>query len=191
MKLNKEEMALGGVFGAAFSFFIGPLWAALLALACAFLWAVGGSGAGRAWRYLGVPASVLAVLSVAPGLCGGHLYFGLALASAGLAALVLTMGYGIPTHTETTKDPGSALGRLAYFFAEGFTFPNQYDDSEIIRIRIERRATFLTRGTLAFLLGAAYAPLFAVDARAYLFLLAAVVAGQLAAVNYIEGEIKI
>lgn len=188
MKLNKEELAIGAGFGASFVFFIG-WWAYLLALACAYLWAVGGSGAGRAWRYLGVPAAVFVTLCIVPVPPGPRLYVGLALASSAAAALTLTIGYGIPTRTP--PDEGSVLGRFAHYLAAGITFPSVFLSPGELRLRVERRATLLARGIIATLLAAAYCPLFTVDPRGYVAFIAASIALHLVAVRFVEGEITL
>ncbi|MCG3177015.1 MAG: hypothetical protein MOGMAGMI_01979 [Candidatus Omnitrophica bacterium] len=165
LKLNYEEMALGAAFGAALGFFVGPILAVIAALACAFLWAFGGSGAGRAWRFVGVPLVALAAIALAR--VPVELLH--ALASTGAALGVLTIGYGIPS--TQPPDAGSFLGRFFYKLAgqNGLT------------------ANLLTRGTLALLLGLAYLPLAWVSAQAYLAMVGVIVALHLVAVYYIEG----
>jgi len=97
MKLNREEMLVGFVYGSS----TWPLisWIALIpGIVCAFLWAVGGAGK-KAVRRVGVPivmaislsfTSLWLLLTVLP-LWG-----------------VVSIGYGMPDPT----DKGSILGRF-------------------------------------------------------------------------------
>jgi|WetSurMetagenome_2_1015567.scaffolds.fasta_scaffold30411_4 hypothetical protein len=101
MKLNKEELLVGFLYGSctwpALSW-----WAVLPGLICAFLWAVGGSGP-KIVRRLGVPTVVSASMMFV------SLWLGLLILP--LWGIV-SVGYGIPD--KVTGDKGSALGRF-YF----------------------------------------------------------------------------
>lgn len=179
MKLNKEELGLGAAFGFSFVFYITVIPAVILGLVCAALWAVGGSGAGRAWRFVGVPVAALAALFV----MRVPIQLLHALASTGVALGVLTMGYGIPS--TQPPDAGSTLGRFFYKLAGGN----------------ERAANFLTRGFLALLLGLAYIPLAWIigvaylpqilGVKSYVAMIATLVVLHLAAVQFLEGEITL
>jgi len=97
VKLNKEELLVGFIYGAS----VWPLisWIAVIpGIVCAFLWAVGGAGK-KAVRRVGVPivmaislsfTSLWLLLTVLP-LWG-----------------VVSIGYGMPDPT----DKGSILGRF-------------------------------------------------------------------------------
>lgn len=52
--LNIVELIVGFVIQLPLYYLIGN-WVFLLCVMSAFLWALGGSGFGRAWRFLGVP----------------------------------------------------------------------------------------------------------------------------------------
>lgn len=165
LKLNYEEMALGAAFGAALGFFVGPILAIIAALACAVLWAIGGAGFGRAWRFVGVPLVALAVIALARvPVATIH-----AIASTGVALGILTIGYGIPS--TQPPDAGSFLGRFFYKLAK----------------QNGLKANLLTRGALALLLGLAYSPFAWVSTPAYLAMLCTIVALHLVAVYYVEG----
>lgn len=97
MKLNKEEMLVGFIYGSS----VWPLisWMAILpGIVCAFLWAIGGNGK-KAVRRVGVPIALAVSLSFT---------------SLWLLLLVLplwgvvSIGYGMPDET----DKGSMLGRF-------------------------------------------------------------------------------
>jgi len=97
MKLNKEELLVGFIYGSS----TWPLisWLAVVpSIICAFLWAIGGSGPKMA-RRIGVPVVM-----------GGSLAFTslwLLIATGPLIGVV-SMGYGMPDAT----DKGSVLGRF-------------------------------------------------------------------------------
>lgn len=133
-KLNREEIALGIAFGASMVFMVGSVLAAALAATCGLLWSIGGSGAGRAFRFVGVPVAAFAVLA-----SKGFAFWPCVISSV-LAGAVLSLGYGIPT--EQPKDEGSPIGRFFY---------------DLAKMR-EELATLYTRGFLAALLAAAYLP---------------------------------
>jgi len=97
MKLNKEELLVGFVYGSSTWSLIS--WIAIIpGVVCAFLWAMGGAGK-KMVRRVGVPV----VMSIS-----------LSFTSLWLLLTVLplwgvvSIGYGMPDST----DPGSALGRF-------------------------------------------------------------------------------
>ncbi len=97
MKLNKEEILVGGIYGSSMWPVIG--WIAVLpGVICAFLWAIGGSGPKLA-RRLGVPAVM--------GICLSFTSLWLLLVTLPLWGIA-SIGYGIPDD----NDKGSALGRF-------------------------------------------------------------------------------
>lgn len=160
IKLNKEELGLGAAFGLAFAPVIG-FKAVFLALVCALLWAIGGSGWGRAWRFIGVPAAAfvfLALMRIDPMAAAKGL---------GVCVAVLTLGYGIPDAT----DSGSFLGRILYKVARKNAFA----------------ANLATRAVYACLLS--IGPIFLAGYGWPFFII--LLAGQLAAVLLLEGEILI
>jgi hypothetical protein len=97
MKLNKEELLVGFVYGSS----VWPLisWLAVIpGIICAVLWAIGGSGP-KMVRRLGVPA----VMSISLAFTSLWLLLSM-LPLWG----VVSIGYGMPDAT----DKGSALGRF-------------------------------------------------------------------------------
>ena len=99
MKLNAEELTIGGVFGLCFW----PLihWLAFpVALCTSLCWAMTGAGMSKLYRRLCVPSiAAVAVLLVTHNVK--------ILLAIPMAFGVLSMGYGIPDQT----DKGSWLGR--------------------------------------------------------------------------------
>lgn len=165
IKFNKEELGLGAAFGAAFWPALG--WkAAILAVACSILWAIGGSGYGRIWRYLGAPLAAFLAL-VLCGFAAKPVLFALA-----PCVLVLTFGYGIPDPpSRPDADEGSMLGRLFY---------NTFNLTEFW-------ANIATRATYAGLL--CLGPCIALPGLRPEFLL--LIPASIAAVVLLEGEITI
>ena len=164
IKLNFKEIALGASFGLALSFLVGLRLGLFAAIGCAILWSVGGSGKGRAFRFLGVPAVALVAIGV----------FDRSNIAAALAGLVLAQGYGIPSPDPKPKgDKGSPLGRFFYNLAGTH----------------ERRATLYTRGTLAALLAIAYLPVHGLS-TAWIQFAGALVVLHLAAVKFVEGSFE-
>ena len=100
MKLNKEELIIGSIFGAVPIFWIH--WYALATIPiCAFLWALSGAGQSKLYRRLGCPM----VVSLVMFLNTNHWrIFWFILAGFG----ILCTGYGIPDG----GDKGSWLGRF-------------------------------------------------------------------------------
>ncbi len=100
MILNKEELAVGALFGLCFVC-IFKWWIIITAPVCAILWAMGGSSSfDKNWRRLGIPTlmcivSMIVCRSFWPALSWIPLW------------LVLATGYGIPG----PDDSGSPLGR--------------------------------------------------------------------------------
>lgn len=101
MKLNKEELTIGAVFGLSFCLKVG-FWGLLIAPLTALLWALGGAyGSNKAFRRVGcavLPSVAVAVLKASwwP------------LLAIPLAFGAFTIGYGMPDKS----DAGSALGRF-------------------------------------------------------------------------------
>jgi cytochrome b561 len=97
MKLNKEEILVGFVYGSS----TWPLisWLAVIpGILCAFLWAIGGSGP-KMVRRIGVPTVIAISLA----------FTNLWLLLIGLPLWgVVSIGYGMPGGT----DRGSVLGRF-------------------------------------------------------------------------------
>lgn len=121
--LNKNELIVGAVFGAVLSLFTGPI--GLLAVPfISVLWAIGGSGEGRAFRYIGVPAVGFVFLPHTLAYIIGSV----------VAGALLTIGYGIPTIApgRPDHDEGSTLGAFYYKLFKGN----------------EKLANIFTRGTL-------------------------------------------
>lgn len=158
--LNREELALGVAFGASMVFLVGPIRAGALAIACGFLWAVGGSGKGRAFRYVGVPLMAFAALASV------GVSFSMDALAAVIAGAVLSLGYGIPDGT----DQGSPIGRFFYY--------------GVAKMR-QDVASLYTRGFLALALGAAYLPVQGVNLSWAGFLFALVVL-HLIVVKWVE-----
>lgn len=98
MKLNKEEILVGFIYGSS----TWPVlsWKAVIpGIVCAFLWAIGGSGP-KMVRRIGVPFIV--ALSLSLFTTWWMMFTMLPLWG------ILSIGYGIPDAT----DEGSALGRF-------------------------------------------------------------------------------
>lgn len=97
MRLNKEEILVGFIYGAS----VWPLiswWAVIPGIICAPLWAIGGSGP-KLVRRIGVPTVM--------GVSLAFTSLWLLLASLPLWGVV-SLGYGMPD----VDDKGSPLGRL-------------------------------------------------------------------------------
>ena len=185
MILNKKEIGLGVATGAAFVFLVGPVGAGILTGILGFFWAAGGSGAGRAWRYLGVPFSILAAITISSG---GLPSTG-AIIGTVFSAVVLTCGYGIPTTQPV--DAGSFFGRF-FFEAANDLFPinTEKESAEGHKLRIEQYATLMVRGFLGFLFGLSYFLAFD-NLLTFAGFLVALVALHIFVVQFIEGEVKI
>lgn len=97
-RLNREELVMGGAFGAILTLVAGlSAWPAIPA--CSILWALGGTY-NKAFRRFGVPAVVLVALwPPAPGNC----------VAAAIVCLALHVGYGVPS--AQPPDPGSTLAQ--------------------------------------------------------------------------------
>ena len=132
--LNKEELVIGGLFGAFLGIWIGP-YACFTIPTCAFLWAWTGAGHGAIWRKIGCPIIACFSTMIATH---GNLYVWLGFP---FMCLVLSLGYGIPDKT----DSGSPLGRFWYWrvFSEN-----------------EKRAHVATRATIYLLLLLTFIPAF-------------------------------
>lgn len=124
MKLNKEELIIGFIFGIAFSPII-HWWSLVIAPFTSIFWAISGSEWKynfKLWRRLGVPLIACTVVYLVTK--NWHIWVSLPFAFA-----ILSMGYGIPDST----DEGSTLGKFWYRISP------QY-------------ANILTRGTIYLLL---------------------------------------
>lgn len=142
MRLNKEELAIGGIFGGAWAYFTGA-WTFLLIPACAVLWALGGSE-NKLYRRIGVAGVSYALVTAVThqpwaGLASGLAVFG-----------VLSLGYGIPT--AQPKDEGSVLGRFWHRL-----------------LRNEALSQAATRATVGLLLGLAMGGLAFISVRGWLY----------------------
>ena len=166
MKLNREEIGLGLAFGGSMMIFVGIVPGLVLGLVCGLLWAIGGSGLGRAWRFVGVPVAGW----IALGLGGYHIVP--CLIGSVHASVVLSLGYGIPS--DQPKDDGSPIGRFFYY--------------GLAKMR-EDVATLWTRGTLAGLLGAGYVGVHGVS-LAWMAFIGLLVALHLVIVHFVEGNIE-
>ena len=99
MKINKEELLVGFIYGSS----VWPIlsWLAIIpGILCAVLWAIGGSGP-KLVRRIGVPTVVAISLSFTS--------IWLLLTALPLWGVV-SVGYGMPD--PTTGDEGSMLGRF-------------------------------------------------------------------------------
>ena len=97
MKLNKEELLVGFIYGSC----VWPLisWLAIIpGIVCALLWAIGGSGP-KLYRRIGVP------LAMGCSLVFTSLWL---LITIGPLIGIVSIGYGMPDAT----DEGSWLGRF-------------------------------------------------------------------------------
>ena len=130
MKLNREEMVWGACFGISFFGVVG--WLAIpQAIACAYLWALSGTGASKLYRRLGCPLTVaLTAYIVSKDIW--------VFVSLPLAFGILSIGYGIPDAIPP-YDEGSTLGKFWYKISPKY-------------------AHFLTRSTIVILLILAYIP---------------------------------
>lgn len=148
MKLNKNELIVGGAFGLAHILFIG-FWAIALAPVTALLWALG--GAGHKWaRRFAMPAIVAVAwlivrFNVLEAIAGGSAAVGL-----------LSIGYGIPSFQPL--DAGSGLGRFWYAVAQKFILMRATAmDSMTLHKKASSLAMTLTRSTIYIGLAAGYA----------------------------------
>lgn len=128
--LNLNEFSIGMLFGMAMTPIIGPS-SIVLAFLTGSLWAIGGAGYGRIWRYAGVPLITFFFLVLKAN-------FYACLVSSVWCGVCLTIGYGIPDQS----DEGSALGR---FWMKAFNNNAQL-------------ANFFTRGTIYTLIAIGYIP---------------------------------
>jgi len=140
-KLSSEEMAVGAVVALAW-FMITGWWTILIALACGYLWAKGGSeGTSLIVRRLGVPTAI----------CGGAALINwswIPLVSFLPFFGVLTIGYGIPSWNNpdgSMDDKGSPLGRFWWIKVHGGMTKGTKEE--------ETKTDLLVRGTLAFAYG--------------------------------------
>ncbi len=179
LQLNKKEMALGAGFGFALTFMVGPLWGILATFVCSFLWSYGGSGAGRIWRYGGVPAFALLMLVVT-----GVPIKSLILPTA-FAMLVFMQGYGIPT---PGLDEGSRIGRFFYNWAKREFPPVAGEDGQHYELRIDKVATLFTRGLLSILLGLSYISLINPMPVQYVLFFTTMLAIHYVAIENVEGN---
>lgn len=131
MKLNKEELIIGGIFGGLLAIFIGP-WAVLTALLCSFLWAWTGAGNGAIWRKVGCPLVACGSIFLV------HHHWQVWVGFIPMV-IVLSLGYGIPS--TQPPDAGSPLGRFWYKISPKY-------------------ANVLTRGTIYTLLLLCFIPAF-------------------------------
>lgn len=112
MKLNGNELLIGGIYGLCFIFLIG-YWAIPVAISSSILWAIGGRF-GHKYRVFGVPiCSYGAVISVT------HNWW--AIVPGVLTGAILSIGYGIPD-VIPPFDEGSALGRFWFKVFKGNAF---------------------------------------------------------------------
>lgn len=164
LKLNLEEVALGASFGLALWPFCG-LWAMILAIICAFLWSLGGSGAGRKWRFVGVPiVAGIALWHLAQNIQHVNWLAGMTLAALG----TLTIGYGTPD----ASDEGSNLGKFV-----------------VNRLKMkDPQATYVIRGFLSVLLAVSYSPLALLLPWHYAGFCATLLVLQHLSVRFVEGE---
>lgn len=99
LKLNKEELLVGFIYGAS----VWPLlsWLAIIpGVICSVLWAVGGAGP-KFFRRIGVPT----VVAISLSFTSVWLLFTVAPLWG-----VVSIGYGMPDHV--SGDEGSVLGRF-------------------------------------------------------------------------------
>jgi hypothetical protein len=109
MKLNREEIVYGAIFG-AFALPYAGFWVWITMVASGFLWAYGGAeSTSKAWRRFGCPMVVCI-----PPLVAGRLWG--SLVAYGLCVATLHLGYGIPTIApwRPDNDEGSSFGRFFY-----------------------------------------------------------------------------
>lgn len=102
--LNRNEFVIGMAFGILMTFVIGP-WSILLAQFTGLLWALGGAGYGRAFRFFGVPLLTFFFTIF-------HSQFYACIISSLICGATLSVGYGIPS--TQPPDNGSTLGRFWY-----------------------------------------------------------------------------
>lgn len=129
-----EELLIGALIGSAYAGYFGH-WTWVVAPVVTALWRMGGAdGYSKAYRRIGVPATICGVCLILTGnyafVVSGLLMWG-----------VLTIGYGIPS--TQPPDEGSTIGR---FFFELFG-------------RDEKKADLATRAFIGFLLALCMAPL--------------------------------
>ena len=175
MELNREELAIGAVFGASFTWFIHPGQFATVPL-CALLWALSGAGAPKVLRRLMAPLLIAAIAA-------NRLESWIPLLAVLPAFGVLSLGYGIPTIIKTaasgggitsvlqTVDEGSRLGRFVYNYLAG---------------QDEVKANIITRFIYFLLLGIAFVPLAWFGIVPWLIGLAILSIGGVAAVLIVE-----
>lgn len=132
--LNKYELINGAVFAACLSVLIG-WWALPLIPLFAFLWAWTGAGHGAFWRKILMPFIVCLVVFLFHNHWSKYWIW----LSFPLSAIVLSLGYGIPS--TQPPDPGSPLGRFWHK-------------------RVPEYSEFLTRATIWILLALSFIPAF-------------------------------
>jgi len=143
VNLSKEELAVGRVITASWSFFMG-IWAIPVIFINGWLWAYGGHMlTDKNWRRIGVPLLTCVMMTIRtkswlPMVCFFPFYG------------ILTMGYGIPTFVEGWEDDGSSLGRFWWKLLGG----KEKHDERLIAL-----AQWHTRLTIGFLIGLSFLPL--------------------------------
>jgi ribose/xylose/arabinose/galactoside ABC-type transport system permease subunit len=131
--LNKEELLIGAIFGLTFWFVLG-WWVIPVAICTSLLWAIGGTY-GHSIRVFGVPSIVCTAAYLL-----SHKW--LVLISYPFGALILSMGYGIPS--TQPPDAGSTLGRFWWGICKQNPFWTDV----------------CTRGTIYLLLGLVFLPVY-------------------------------
>lgn len=154
--------------GAAFGLSMWPVagfWSLAAIIPCAVLWAMGGSGIGRFWRFAGCPLLAFTFIIAA-----GNVFIQSVFACV-LAGAWLTTGYGIPDPpSRPDPDPGSRIGRFFYGMFNGQEFP----------------ANVATRAVYAAVLSV---PFFLLPGGG--LVMPTMIVGQVLAVIYLEGQTEI
>ena len=166
MRLNKEELAMGAVFGLSLIGFAG-WWSILAAAVCSVLWALGGSK-NKLWRRCGcaVVVQITAMSLGVPILVHALMFW----AVFGC----LSIGYGIPSFMPAPVDSGSWLGQRVFKVVH----------DEII-------ASVLVRGIIGGLLAICLLPMLWVSVLAWVWASLILVLGMPAAFLFVEGDIDV
>lgn len=169
--LNKEELAIGALFGASFFPWIG-LYSIPIGAIFGLFWSLSGAGKGSFYRKVLIPIIATTIVYF---ITGGSVW-----ALTGLLSMVvLRLGYGLP-EPSASGDNGSSLGNAVMKALN-------ISRSDLSDLQVERRLNLITRGIYFTLLELCFLPLFFITPLSYIISLLIMVVGSLLAVDKIEG----
>lgn len=177
----------GALFSAAWAYFLG--WLVVpCALLTAALWDAPNWRGGRAFRFIGCPAVLLAGLCLSLPHCPD--WFGsrwALLVACTVVGAFLTSGWGIPTDAPGTDqdDPGSFLGRIFW------TVSIAVNPGGTARVKLERDATAMTMFAYGAIIALLMTPLSMFGLGWYILGAFLMPVGMVTIADVIEGEIEL